>query len=81
MKDKDPIQYAAFISGIAVWLAAVECGIRGILSWTGIEGDDKQPAPVSREVLEVLMLDEGFSQQIMNHLDAAARILVVEGKP
>lgn len=81
LKDKDPMRYAATLTGIGVWVAAVECGIRGIDSWTGITGDDGLPAPVSRAALEVLMLDEAFSQQVMAELDQAARILVIEGKP
>lgn len=81
LKDQDPLRYAATLTGIGVWVAAVECGIRGIDAWTGILGDDGGPAPVSRAVLEVLMLDETFSQQVMAELDQAARILVVEGKP
>ena len=81
MKDQDALGYAAFLSGIGVWLAAVECGVRGVASWTGIVGEDRLPAPVSRDVIEVLMLDEAFSNQVMARLDLAARILVTEGKP
>lgn len=81
MKDRDALRYAAFLSGIGVWLAAVECGVRGIVSWTGILGEGRLPAPVTREVIEVLMLDEAFSNQVMARLDSAARILVTEGKP
>lgn len=81
LKDQDPVAYAATLTGIGVWVAAVECGLRGIEGWTGILGDDDRPAPVNRTVLEVLMLDEAFSQQVMAELDRAARILVVEGKP
>lgn len=81
MRDKDVMRYAAFVSGIGVWLAAVECGVRGIVSWEGIVGDDKKPAPVTREVIEVLMLDETFSGQCMARLDEVARILITEGKP
>ena len=81
LKDQDPVRYAATLTGIGVWVAAIECGLRGIESWTGIIADDGKPAPVSRAVLEVLMLDEVFSQQVMAELDQAARILVLEGKP
>ena len=81
MKDGDPIAYAGFVSGIGIWLGAVECGVRGITAWTGIVGDDKQPVPVSREALEVLMLDEALSTELMNELDKAARILLIEGEP
>jgi hypothetical protein len=81
MKDRDPMAYAATLTGISVWVAAVECGLRGITGWTGVLGDDGAPAPVNRPTLEVLMLDEAFSQQVMAELDQAARILVVEGKP
>lgn len=80
MKDADPMRYATFISGIGMWLGAVECGVRGILSWEGVLGVDGQPAPVDRDAIEVLMLDEGLSNQITAELDQAARILFVEGE-
>lgn len=81
MKEDDPIRYAAFVSGVGIWLGAVECGLRGVMAWTGIVGEDEGPAPIDRATLEVLMLDEDFRQQVMDELDAAAKILVVEGKP
>lgn len=81
LKDTDPLAYVATLSGIGVWVAAVECGIRGIDGWTGILTDDGKPAPVERQILETLFLDEAFSSAVMNQLDQAARILVVEGKP
>ncbi len=82
MKTSDPARYAAFLSGVAVWVGAVECGVKGIDAWTGILGEDrKTPAPLCREVLEVLMLDDHFSSQVTSELDKAARILAIEGKP
>lgn len=81
LKTHDLMGYAAFLSGIGVWLSAVECGVRGIDGWTGIMGEGDAAASVSRETIEVLMLDEGFQRQAMAELDKAARILIVEGKP
>lgn len=81
MRDDDPIAFAAFMTGIRVWVCAVECGLIGIQSWTGIKVEGGTAAPVERNLLEILMLDESFSQQIMDELDAAARILLLEGKP
>ncbi|ADL00700.1 hypothetical protein [Brevundimonas subvibrioides] len=80
MKDKDVMAYAAFLSGIGVWLGAVECAVRGISEWTGILGEDGKPAAVEREIIETLMLDEALSHQITTQLDQAARILFVEGE-
>lgn len=80
LRDEDLVDYAAFMTGIRLWISAVECGLLGILSWTGI-GQGGASAPVDRQTLEVLMLDESFSQQIMDELDLAARILLLEGKP
>ncbi len=81
MKDRSPVAYAAFLSGIGIWLSCVECGVRGIQGWSGVVDEAGAPAPVSREVIEVLMLDEALSSQLMAELDQAARILFVEGKP
>lgn len=80
MKDRDVVGYARFLTGIAVWLGSVECAVRGIMAWKGILDDEGKPAPVNREAIEVLMLDEGFSDQVMTRLDEAARILIVEGE-
>lgn len=80
MKDKEPMRYATFISGIGMWVAAVECAVRGVQSWTGILGDNGKPVGVSRDVLEVLMMDEALSDQLTRELDKAARILFVEGE-
>lgn len=83
MRDNDPIQYALFLTGIAMWLTAVECGLTGIESWSGVASDSKGeiPAPVSREVLEVLMLDDQFSSQVMALLTEASVLVILEGKP
>ena len=80
LKTDDPHGYAAYLTGIAVWLLAIECGLRGILEWTGIQGDDGRAVPVNRETLEVLMLDEWFQREVMGELEKAARILSVEGE-
>lgn len=82
MRDGDPFQYAVFLTGIAMWLTAVECGLAGIESWAGVASDHNgTPAPVSREMLEVLMLDDQFSQQVMALLTEASVLVILEGKP
>ena len=80
MKDEDVLAYAAFLSGIGVWLGAVECAIRGVQTWTGILDSKGKLAAVDRENLETLMLDEALSAVLMDELDKAARILFVEGE-
>ncbi|WP_426024684.1 hypothetical protein [Brevundimonas sp. PWP3-1b1] len=80
MKDKDPVGYASFLIGIGMWLAAVECALIGVVEWTGIELAKDTPAPIDREVLEVLLLDEALSNQIMTVVTEAARLLIVEGE-
>jgi len=81
LKTDDPHSHAAYLTGIAVWLLAVECGLRGITDWAGIRGDDGQAVAVNREALEVLMLDEWFQREVMGELEKAARILSIEGEP
>ena len=82
MRDGDPLRYAVFLTGVAMWLTAVECGLAGIESWTGVSCDrEGAPAPVSRDMLEVLMLDDQFSQQVMALLTEASVLVILEGKP
>jgi len=81
MKDDDPVAYAQYLIGIGMWLAAVEAALIGVEAWAGIEIDTGVPAPVDREVLEVLLLDEALSDQLMAVLTEAARLLIVEGEP
>ena len=79
LKDKDPVRYAEFIIGIAMWLTAVECALVGVVQWTGIEVEKGVTAPLDREVLEVVLLDEALSDQIMGVLTEGARLLIIEG--
>lgn len=81
LKDKDPVRYAEFIIGIAMWLTAVECALVGVVEWSGIEVEKGIAAPLDREVLEVVLLDEALSDQIMGVLTEAARLLIIEGEP
>lgn len=81
-KFNEPVAYALALSGVVVWLVAVECALAGLLSWEGIiDQDSGQTAPITREVLQVLLLDDQISEQLMGILTEAARLLVVEGKP
>jgi len=71
-----------FLSGIGLWLTAVECALVGLISWEGVVDEGtRKPAPITREVLQVLLLDDRMSDQLMNILTEAARLLIVEGKP
>lgn len=81
MKDDDPVAYAQFMVGISMWLTSVECALVGVEAWSGINGDDGKPAPLTRDVMEVLLLDEALSDQIMGVVTEAARLLIVEGEP
>jgi hypothetical protein len=81
-KINDPMAYSMALSGIVVWLVAVECALVGLLSWEGLKDQSTgQAAPITREVLQVLLLDDQISEQLMGILTEAARLLVVEGKP
>ena len=81
MKDDDPVAYSQFMMGVSMWLMAVECALVGVSAWSGIEIGEGVPAPITREVLEVVLLDEALSDQIMAVLTEAARLLIVEGEP
>ena len=75
------MKYTQSLIGVAMWLTAVEAALVGVISWEGINTADGAPAPVSREILEVLCLDDALSGQIMDVLGEAARLLIIEGKP
>lgn len=79
MRDDDPVAYAAYLVGISMWLAAVECALAGVVEWTGF-ATEEGPAPITREVLQALLLDEKLSDQLMAMLTEAAVLLVVEGE-
>ena len=81
MKDTDPVAYAQYLIGIGMWLTSVECALVGVIAWTGINTEDGVPAPVDREILEVLLLDEALSDQILSVVTEAAQLLIVEGEP
>lgn len=81
LKDREPIRYAQYLMGVAMWLTAVECALIGVTGWTGIEVEKGVTAPLDREVLEVVLLDEALSDQIMGVVTEAARLLIVEGEP
>ncbi|WP_438853169.1 hypothetical protein [Brevundimonas nasdae] len=81
MKDQNPAEYTRYLIGISMWLTAVECALVAVTAWSGVQLEDKTPAPVTREVLEVLLLDQAISDQIMAVVTEAARLLYVEGEP
>lgn len=81
LRDHEPMKYTQSLIGVAMWLTAVEAALVGVISWEGINTADGGPAPVTREVLEVLCLDDALSGQIMDVLGEAARLLIIEGKP
>lgn len=72
---KDPL----VMMGLGEWIGAVECGLRSIEAWTGFADVAGAPAPVTREVLEVLFLSEPFMDQVLPLMDRAAQLLVIEG--
>lgn len=79
----DLVKDIQFMAGVGEWIAAVECGVRAIKSWTGFmdgQGEDAQPLPVTREVLEAAFLNEVFLRQVMPLIDRAANLIVSEGK-
>lgn len=80
MRDDNPAAYAVFLAGVQQWLTAVECALAGVSAWTGIMTEDG-PAPITREVLHALFLDETLRDLFMDTLTEAALLLVVEGEP
>lgn len=81
LRDNDPLEYWAFLTGVITWLVAVECALVGLIEWEGVHLESGEPAKINRETLQVLLLDEQMSSALMEILTSAARILVTEGKP
>lgn len=81
MKDFEPLEYAEFLAGVGQWLSAVECSLKGLVEWKGLSLLGGAPAPVTREVLEVLLLDDALRGAVMSVLTEAGRLLIVEGEP
>lgn len=81
MRDREPVEYAAFITGVSAWLTAVECCLAGIEKWSGVALEDGAPAPLDQSTLRALLLDDAISAALMDVLTQAARLVVTEGKP
>ncbi len=84
--------FAAWLGSVECGLAAI-LGWTGIEAENGPAPLARDPVKVmgrvspedphdlaARLVMETLMLDAGFERQVMAEIDAAARLLVVEGK-
>lgn len=73
----DPDQMAR----IGALIGAVEVCVDGVKSWNiTLDKDATEPAPITREALAVLLMDDKVQNRIMAEIHAAARILVAEGK-
>lgn len=69
-----------FMMGVGEWIAAVECGVRAISDWSGFVDQDRQPLPPTRAAMEAVFLSQPFLDQVRPAMDAAAQLLVIEGK-
>lgn len=57
----------------------VEIAVRAIEAWEGITLEDGAIAPVSRETLSLLLLDDAIARRLMHEIERACRVLVSEG--
>lgn len=82
----DPADQGQMIrAGILV--GQVEVMLAALVSWEGVAvlvdpGDESkgvQLAPITREVLSVLMLDDAISRRLLGEAEAAARLVISEG--
>lgn len=60
-------------------IGSVEVAIRAIEAWEGIADEGGALAPVTRETLSVLLMDDGMETHLIREVDRLARILVQEG--
>lgn len=68
--------------GIGEIIATVEVGMVAIAGWEGVsiqKGKKKVPAPINRETLTALFLDNRVRSRMRREFDAASRVLVSEG--
>jgi len=75
LKAADPQRYAETMTGLGLWLGAVECAERAIVSWEGLIVEGGAPAPLNRRTVEALMLDPKFSEDILKAIDAARPVI------
>lgn len=69
-----------FMMGVGEWIAAVECGVRAISAWDGFSDETGQAIGPTRAALEAAFLSQPFLDQVRPAMDAAAQLLVIEGK-
>lgn len=75
INPRDPTQMAR--AGRLVGM--VEVAIRALISWEGVVGDDGEAAPINRESLSILLLDQTLERRLQVEIDKASRVLVTEG--
>lgn len=57
----------------------VEIAVRAIEAWEGVCLEDGEVAPVNRETLSLLLLDDAISRRLMREIEQACRVLISEG--
>jgi hypothetical protein len=74
LSDPDQILRVGHVIG------SVEVAMLAITEWQGISLEDGSPAPVRREALTLLLMDEAVERRLIAEIDAVARILTDEKK-
>lgn len=59
---------------------STELALLAVASWIGPVLEDGKPAPVCRETLSRLLMDERVEQRVLKEIGAAAQIVVAEKK-
>jgi hypothetical protein len=68
------------MSRVGRLIETVEVAMKAVIEWGGFSlVKDGPPAPVDRQTLAVLLLDDGFERRLTGDIELAARILVAEG--
>lgn len=74
----NPLDEAQMIRAGAL-VGAVEIAVRGLIGWEGVSLQGGEVAPINRETLSILLLDDALSRRLLKELEAASRVLVTEG--
>lgn len=67
------------MTGVGELVGAVECCLLAFKSWEGVELEDGSVAPITRETLSLLLMDDTLRRYAVGKIDQAARVLVTEG--
>jgi hypothetical protein len=68
-----------FLAGLAFQVTVAEIARFSILEWSGVVGDDDEPAPVTPETVDLLLMQEDMAFAFWSAATATLHEVVAEG--